>query len=188
MMKRKFPREEALPLAKEIKEMLSPHCHKIEIAGSLRREKPLVGDIEILFIPKQGEILKPGEFLPSNGPLTDPILSQLLENGTLTKRPKSNGTLTYGENIKLLLHTKTAIPIDLFTATLQNWFNLLVVRTGGKETNIKIASQAKRAGIPWKLSGSGFYNPQTGRTISMKSEEEVFKTVGLPYLTPQERN
>ncbi len=41
-----------LQIAEKVKAQLAPHCERIEIAGSIRRKKPDVGDIEIVAIPK----------------------------------------------------------------------------------------------------------------------------------------
>ena len=43
--------EEALKIAEEVKALLAPHCLRIEIAGSIRRKKPEVKDIEIVAYP-----------------------------------------------------------------------------------------------------------------------------------------
>lgn len=47
---------EAYQIATRIKAELQPHCERIEIAGSIRRNKPEVKDIEIVAIPKPYEI------------------------------------------------------------------------------------------------------------------------------------
>ena len=44
--------EEARDIAKRVKEKLMPHCERIEIVGSIRREKPIVHDIDMVLIPK----------------------------------------------------------------------------------------------------------------------------------------
>lgn len=51
-MKIKLPRQQVEPYALWMLNFLSAHCHRIEIAGSLRRCRPEVGDIEIVAIPK----------------------------------------------------------------------------------------------------------------------------------------
>ncbi|GAH73129.1 unnamed protein product, partial [marine sediment metagenome] len=44
--------EKAKVIAENLKSLLAPVCEKIEVAGSIRRQKPDVGDIELLCIPK----------------------------------------------------------------------------------------------------------------------------------------
>lgn len=48
----KTPLAKIRPIALKLVERLHPYCEKIEIAGSIRRGKPLVKDIEIVTIPK----------------------------------------------------------------------------------------------------------------------------------------
>jgi DNA polymerase/3'-5' exonuclease PolX len=61
----------------------------------------------------------------------------------------------------------------------------LVVRTGGAETNKRIATEALRKDWRWHAYGRGFTTPD-GEIICY-SEQEVFKAMGLPYLEPWER-
>ena len=51
-MKTKRPYSQVLPIAESLVEKLRPACERIEIAGSLRREKAMVGDIEIVAVPR----------------------------------------------------------------------------------------------------------------------------------------
>ncbi len=44
--------DKALEIAEKTKELLAPYCERIEIAGSIRRKKPEVKDIELVAIPK----------------------------------------------------------------------------------------------------------------------------------------
>ncbi|MBU2597552.1 MAG: hypothetical protein KJ757_08345 [Planctomycetes bacterium] len=44
--------QKAKAIAEELKSLLEPACERITIAGSIRRQKPDVGDIELLCIPK----------------------------------------------------------------------------------------------------------------------------------------
>ena len=50
--KQKFPRAAALAVAKELCDALKPLAEKLIVAGSLRRRKQEVGDVEIVFVPK----------------------------------------------------------------------------------------------------------------------------------------
>ena len=43
---------EAQKIANEVVNQLSPYCDKVEIAGSIRRQKPTVNDIDIVLIPR----------------------------------------------------------------------------------------------------------------------------------------
>jgi hypothetical protein len=51
-VKPRYPAALALEVARELCAALKPHCEKLIVAGSLRRRKKDVGDLEILFLPK----------------------------------------------------------------------------------------------------------------------------------------
>ena len=63
-IKTRFPRAAAIAVARELCEALKPHCERLIVAGSLRRMKQQVGDVEIVYIPKirkyQIDLLKVG--------------------------------------------------------------------------------------------------------------------------------
>lgn len=61
-MKAKLPLKDAAALALLMVERLKPYCERIEIAGSIRRRKPEIGDIELLAIPKYEETDTFGKF------------------------------------------------------------------------------------------------------------------------------
>ena len=45
------PLAEALEVANHIQSALAPHCARVEIAGSIRRRRPSIGDVEIVCLP-----------------------------------------------------------------------------------------------------------------------------------------
>lgn len=181
-----IPWENAMEIATALEEELAKGCAKTQIAGSLRRRKPFVNDIEILVIPKPQTKQKENDLFTEEIPGDFWILEQLLKKGTLEKRKKCNGTLTYGPRTKLLVHTASGIPVDVFSCSPPEWVNCLFSRTGGKATNIAIASNAKRCQLAWEAFGAGFRTKQ-GELIEIKSEKEIFAIVGLPYLPPSHR-
>lgn len=177
---------DALPLAEAIAAWLAPHCTRCEIAGSIRREKEMVGDIEILYIPRveteadAGSLFaEPVEFLPA-----DRAIKRAIWKGRLSLREGKDGTTSYGPKNKLLLHP-SGIGVDLFSTTEASWWNYLVCRTGPKESNTLIASRAQELGWQWGPYSPGF--TRRGETRAMESEEAVFKFVGLPYAEPEGR-
>jgi DNA polymerase/3'-5' exonuclease PolX len=185
----KVPAALALEVARKFVRFLKPHCEKIIVAGSLRRRKPMVRDIEILFVPKHEIETDPSDLFGAQHQInvTERAIAALIEIGVLDKRPKSDGSFTWGPENKLGLHWPSGIAVDLFTTTKENWFNYLVCRTGSSENNIRICEAAIARGWKWNPYGSGFSreNPDERRIVT--SEEEVFAFVSLPYKEPWER-
>lgn len=186
--KTQWPRQQALEVAKEIHATLLPFCHRCKICGSLRRGWQTVGDIEVLFIPK----VEPNKALLFPDPsdmvnLALQCIDRGLMTGWLLQRPNCNGSICWGERNRLAIHASSGIPVDFFATTEQAWFNSLVIRTGGKITNLKLTTSANRRGLTLHAYGDGFTNLKTGEKIQTHSEEEVFKIAGVPYTEPRFR-
>jgi len=167
--------EEALQVAEALKARLAVFCERIEIAGSLRRRRPDVGDIELLVIPRS----------QGNLDLLGGAVMRLVFDGVLEYRRNKKGSPMYGPQNKFLLHVASGIAVDIFSTTEESWSMALVIRTGPKESNIAIATAAKRKGWRLKAYGDGFDTPNGH--IRCSTEREVFELVGLPYLEPWER-
>lgn len=167
--------QKAKAIAEELKALLEPACQRVIIAGSIRRQKPLVGDIELLCIPM---------FVNGVDQL-DREIGALVIQRILGFRLNKLGSRVYGPKNKLMLHLPSGIGVDIFSTDAQCWPVALVVRTGGEKTNKRIATVALRKGWHWHAYGKGFTTPD-GEVIC-HSEREVFEAVGLSYLLPWER-
>jgi DNA polymerase/3'-5' exonuclease PolX len=184
-MKTKYPRREAMEVAAALCEELEPYTHRIVVAGSLRRMKEFVGDIEILFVPmfetRKRDLLDIETFDSASEQI-----DRMVRNGILFKRPNAKGGFSWGAKNKLAVH-RSGIPVDLFTATHANWYNYMVCRTGPGDSNIRICNAAIAKGWKWCPYGDGFERPGTGEKHIVTSEKEVFDFVGLPYNEPHKR-
>lgn len=183
--KTKFPRAAAMAAAAELCRALKPACERLVVAGSLRRRRAEVGDIEILYVPAF-QTVPDGLFHTKKENRVDCILAQLLAEGLLRKRRNKLGSEIWGEENKFAVHVQSGIPVDLFQCRPASWFSYLVCRTGGAENNVRIASAALTKGWKWHPYGRGF-SDQEGRLIPVESEQDVFRLVGLPYLEPWQR-
>lgn len=184
--KKRWPHAIALTVASSIVEMLEPHCERIIIAGSVRRQKPSCGDVEILYIPKIEDAPDTMDmFRRIDLNLADQTILAMERAGILARRKNSKGSEMFGAKNKLMVHVETGIPVDLFTATEENWFNYLTCRTGPSESNIRICETAIKQGKKWHPYDVGF--EKDGEMIRMNSEQEVFEFVGLPYKQPEDR-
>ena len=165
----------ARTIAEELRQRLEPSCERIVIAGSIRRRKPDVGDIELLCVPKYDSAID----------LLDNEIGVLVVQRILDFRRNKLGSRVYGPKNKLMLHIPSGIGVDIFSTNQECWAVSLVVRTGGAETNKRIATAALRKGWSFHAYGGGFTTPNG--VIICSSEREVFEAAGLPYLEPWER-
>jgi DNA polymerase (family 10) len=185
--KTKWPYEVALPVAREIVSLLAPACERIAIAGSLRRQKLLVGDIEILFVPRMVK-RRDGLFDDKIVSVAGEVIYEKLRSGYFQQRPSKTGVFTWGEANKLAVHTASGIPVDLFSVPAANWWVSLVIRTGSKETNLRLTTGANKLNRTLHAYGYGVTDRKTNETIAATSEEHVFELCGVPYLLPDRRN
>jgi DNA polymerase (family 10) len=154
-----FTIQKAKELSDEIVKRLEPYCQKIQVAGSIRREKPTVHDIDIVLIADDLEC----------------VCKELAGLGELRKD---------GQKIKCLEYKD--VSVDLYFATPQTWATLLLIRTGSKENNIRLCARAKTLGMHLAASGDGLFDQESVR-IAGDTEESIFQELGLPYKEPQYR-
>ena len=173
-----------MKVAAELCAALKPASARLVVAGSLRRNKPDVGDVEILYIGKLAT--RPGDlFSTIEANLADEVIAALEKAGVLERRKNVNGSEMYGPKNKLMRHRATGLPVDFFAATAENWHNYLVCRTGSVDSNTRICMAAQERGWKWNPYGAGF--SRGGEIRAMASEAEVFAFVGLPYEQPEAR-
>ena len=137
---------------------LAPLCEKIEVAGSIRRQRPFVNDIDLVLIPKNQGVLA----------------QKLYELGCRFGGPK------------LQRFTYKGIPVDIYIASPQTWATLLLIRTGSTRHNKELCSLARRRGWQLKANGEGLVD-SLGKRVAGESEEAIFKALNVPYQEPWER-
>lgn len=182
--KHQYPHKLACTVARELFEVLKPATTRIAVVGSVRRLRPLVSDLEILYIPAFAQ-RKADLFYSEPVNLADEAIDRLMTAGTLEKRQNSRGSEMFGPDNKLMRHVASGIPVDLFAADEATWWNRLVCRTGPKASNIELCKAARARGWKWRPYERGFTT--AGHWIDTHSEREVFELVGLPYREPKDR-
>ncbi len=155
---------EALKLSREIIEYLKKNCksiQKIEVAGSVRRGKETIGDIDILAISE-----KPQEVM------------QVFTTMPNVFRIESKG------DTKSTVNLKEGLDCDLRVLKPESFGAALNYFTGSKEHNVHLRQIAMSKG--WKLSEYGLFE-KTGKQIAGKTEEELYQKLGLQYIDPKMR-
>jgi DNA polymerase (family 10) len=153
----------ALPHAEDLVSLLQPHpdVEAIAPAGSLRRMKETIGDIDILVASR-----RPQAVVESFTTL--PIVKEVLSTGAT--RPS--------------VLTRAGLQIDLRIVAPDDWGSALQYFTGSKEHNIALRGLAQARG--WKLSEYGLFN-QEGKRLAGRTEEEIYHVLGLDWIPPELR-
>lgn len=152
-----------LPLAQQIKAELNglDYVLRVEVAGSIRRRKETVGDIDILVTTSKP--LEVMAYFTKMELVGDVVVSGPTKS---TVRLKDNG-----------------IDVDIRTFEDESFGSALMYFTGSKETNVELRRIAISMG--YKLSEYGVFNGE--QLIAGRTEEEVFNTLGMDYIEPELR-
>ena len=161
MKEQRMELKEARFIADIVVVALKPYCDKIEIAGSIRRLKETIGDIDIVVIAKDRW----------NMDLT------LMRMGNYERSGPKIGRID-------MVEKKTQL--DIYYADEQTWATLLLIRTGSIKNNIRLATLAKKKGWRLAASGDGLFDEE-GVRIAGESERSIYEALGLPYQEPWER-
>ena len=167
---RGLERAEVEPLAFKIIGAIEPYCVKAQVAGSIRRCKGSVNDIDIVVEPKPQSWIK----------LIKEIRCQF--NAITEKQGAKLATLYVPFASK---QGQGHVQVDLYRASKSTWGILLLIRTGSAEHNIYLAKLAIRKGYHLAYS-KGLLN-EKGEVIASKTEREVFQALELDHLPPQDR-
>jgi DNA polymerase (family 10) len=134
-------------------------CVRCSYAGSLRRMKETIGDVDILVAAHR------------SAPFMD----------ALTALPHTAEVIAHGEK-KTSVRTTTGLQVDLRVLPPASWGAGLQYFTGSKAHNIRTRAIAVRRGL--KLSEYGLFDAESGESITSETEEEIYARLGLPWIPP----
>lgn len=133
---------------------------RCDVAGSFRREKETVGDIDILLVTKDPK-----------------AVSDAISNLKIVRDIVAQGE----KKISFDLHNGLRVDVRLVRA--DQWGAALLYFTGSKEHNIAMRKVA--ISKEWKLSEYGLFNGD--KVVASKEEEEIYEALGLSYTEPNKR-
>ncbi|MEU6318948.1 DNA polymerase/3'-5' exonuclease PolX [Streptomyces sp. NPDC047009] len=157
----RIPLHLALETAEEIVAELSAvtGCKRCAYAGSLRRMKETIGDIDVLVAAGR------------SAPFMD----------ALAGLPSTAEVIAHGSK-KTSVRTTKGVQVDLRVLPPDSWGAGQQYFTGSKAHNIRTRTIAVRQGL--KLSEYGLFEVDSGRSVASRSEEEVYARLGLPWIPP----
>ncbi|MBI4992369.1 MAG: DNA polymerase/3'-5' exonuclease PolX [Candidatus Harrisonbacteria bacterium] len=158
-----------MPEIRKIEERLKklPQVQKINVAGSVRRRKETIGDADILII--------------SDNP--KPVMDFFVN------MPEVARIFAHGET-KSAIKLKNGLDVDLRVLPKESYGAALNYFTGSKDHNVALRRLAIEKG--WKLSEYGLFQSEKGRGkrekfIAGRTEEELYKKLGMDYIEPELR-
>ncbi len=160
----RMPLGRALPIGRALVEALrrARGVKEIALAGSIRRGRETVGDIDLLVTSD-----RPRAVMDAFVAL--PEVAEVLEHGP------TKGSIRHREGIQ----------VDLRVVEPECFGAALLYFTGSKQHNIRIREMALRKGLT--LSEYGLVRASSGRRVAGATEEEVYAAIGLPWIPPELR-
>lgn len=164
-------RETALAAFEFLREYVGSHFERLEVAGSVRRGRERVHDLDVVGLGK------PGAPLLTRGALERYVVEA---HGFRAGERMLSGDFWFPEG-----RNGTECPVDIYFATAENFGMLMVVRTGSALHNVWMAQTCKTMGVKF-AAGSGVLDAQ-GNVVGARTEAEVFGALGLTVPEPRLR-
>lgn len=192
----KFPLDKATRFACNVVQLLEDYCDEIHIAGSIRREKAEVKDIEIVCRPKLWQAGNTGLFDTPGEPVIIPAFRREVESlGSVIKGKPD------GRYMQILL--PSTMKLDLFMPTATDYFRQFAIRTGSADYSAKVIAGGwkskgwcgtdqglrritdciEKPGGGWKCIANGAVLPPV-----WQSEEEFFDWLSIKWIEPKLRS
>ena len=167
-------REDARAFAALFKDQ--PH-HRWEVAGSVRRGKAEVGDIE--------HVVWPVDPVAFRAAMDDMLGNPMFGTpAIIEKAVYPNGTNRWGDKYRGVMFR--GFRHEVFLADRQNWGAILTIRTGPAEFSERLVTQLKASGRLRQQDGYVKYTA-TGDVYATPTEEAFFAACGEPWTEPGDR-
>jgi DNA polymerase (family 10) len=160
----RHPLGKVLPVAHDIVDQLKRRAsvQKISLAGSIRRWKDTIKDIDILATSRE-----PGDVMAA-----------------FVHLPQVKDILMHG-NTKSSIITREGLQVDLRVVEEESFGAALAYFTGSKAHNIRLREMAVKAGL--KMNEYGIFRERDDRKLGGRQEEDIYTILGLPYIPPELR-
>lgn len=198
-----------LPVAERLRDELAPYCERIEIAGSIRRRKPTVHDIEFVAIPRTEreeqrdlfgqmvivrEVNHLDDHLDEMLRATVPTIYKSRAGLLHSLRMPADGVpdvLRWGDRYKRFYFLWPSmgfiIPVDLFLADRENFGAIFTIRTGPNDFSTALVSRLLEE-TPYRQQEGYLVEKATGERVPVLEEKDYFSRAGVPWLDPWHRS
>jgi DNA polymerase (family X) len=149
-------------LAKQVETIIKPLCDKLELVGSIRRQKPTVGDVDFVVVATD---------------ICWHKITQALKKAKVICAGKSVIKINYG-------YENCFFQVDFYRATEQTFGIQEIIRTGSADHNMWLAGYSQSRGFRLKYSEGLIKNEVA---VAGETEESVFAALGLHCPEPQFR-
>lgn len=178
---------DARAIAGEILAALAPACERIEIASSIRRQKPDgIKDVEIVAVSKPFRPVFGQK--PSLGKL-QALTDRLRSDGVMLARTNEKGRVAWGQKYRRALWGPRAVPLDLFIVQREAWGAQFTLRTGDADFSHKLVTPRSQGGaMPDNLVLHDGRLWRSGVALHTPDELDFFRALNLVWIEPRNRS
>jgi DNA polymerase (family X) len=144
----------------------APGCVRCTYAGSARRMRETVGDIDILATVQESD---------TRARTTEPLMAAFVALPGVAEVAARGDT-------KTTVRTRRGLQVDLRVVPEDSWGAALQYFTGSQAHNVRVREIAVRRGL--RLSEYGLFGVESGERIASRTEEEVYRALGLDWIPP----
>ncbi len=164
-------------------------CERWEVAGSVRRRKTDVGDIDLVCIPKFGDVPVEGDLFGSSKRMNLLWLrvDDLLQREAFTKHVRQTAIgsrVNWGQTARSIAFRGWAY--DVTCADEDNFGPWMAIKTGPSDFSARLVTELPKRGYECR-DGFHLHDKETGGMIRRCTEEQFIIKSGLPLLPPEER-
>lgn len=188
--------DNALITAQRIRTILTPHCTRIDIAGSIRRKLAHANDIDIVCQPKMVELRDMYEYV------VDTARSIEFMDAANSIGSRLKGDLYRGKCVTYLNYVNgEGIKIELWMPDPAEYYRHLAIRTGsadyskhvianawkvkgwvGSDEGLRLITDCMKRKDGWRCMNTGGEKPPV-----WESEQDFFNWLNIPYIAPEYR-
>lgn len=166
---------------------LNEACERIEIAGSLRRRRPDVGDIELVAVPDIHTV-PDGMFGTRQVNRLSERVDVLIEAGLLGSHPTDPKR---GAKYSKVIHRPSGLQVDLFSASAETFGLIYLIRTGPGAYSQRFVTDIRRRAL--HVADGQLHRGSLGcgsyacEVIPTPAEADVYAAAGWPFVAPEDR-
>ena len=172
----------ARAVAAEMVEALRPYCHRVAVAGSIRRGRDWINDIEIVAIPKstvrQPDVDIFGEPMGKAVTVRDPGFVMVVDS---LANHIVKGKVSDGRYVQFF--TGDGVKVDLFMCQPETWGYIMAIRTGSSDFSRALAMRWVQLGY----KGMEGQLTRFGKPVPTPEEADLFDLLHMAVPAPHQR-
>lgn len=191
---KRLPLGRALPVAEAFVEQLRTHpaVQQIMYAGSLRRGKDTIGDIDILVATSAPEVVN--EVFRTLPQVRHVLASGDTRSSVRAALSNAARVVADGEVVATAATSEPTVQVDLKVVPAESWGAAMMYFTGSKEHNVRLRERSLKMG--YTLNEYGLFpddeekeppHKRGVKAVAGKTEEEVYAKLGVRWIPPELR-